>query len=115
MEMGDKDGMNLVQVDPLLEQGFDGTVATVNQNLAVDKSAGAALPNGDGTGADCFDMHVDIIARKGQLNAKPMPKYESKNPQEFFAESFVSYIMGSDSVWAKAMERYLSRKGLIKR
>ena len=114
MEMGDKNGMNLAQVDPLLKQGFDGTVATVNQNLAVDKSAGATLPNGDGTGADCFDMHIEIIARKGQLNAKLMSKYGSKNPQEFFAEAFVSYIMGSDSVWTKAMESYLMKKGLIK-
>ena len=65
MEMGDKNGMNLVQVDPLLEQGFDGSVAAVNQNLAVDKRAGATLPNGDGTGADCFDMHVDIITWEG--------------------------------------------------
>lgn len=46
MEMGDKNSMDFVQVDPLLEQGLDDAVAAVNQNLAVDKSAGATLPNG---------------------------------------------------------------------
>ena len=113
--MGDKNGMNLVQVDPLLKQGLDYAVAAVNQDLAVNKRAGATLPNGDGTGTNCFDMHIEIIARKGQLNTKLMLKYGSKNPQEFFAESFAGYILGSNSVWAKAMERYLLKKGLIKK
>ena len=32
-----------------------------------------------------------------------MSSYGSNKPQELFAEAFVSYIMGSESVWVKAM------------
>lgn len=43
-----------------------------------------------------------------------MSSYGCKKPQELFAESFASYILGGNSVWAKAMESYLIKKGLIK-
>lgn len=58
---------------------------------------------------------ISISSKSKKYVQSRMSSYGRKKPQELFAEAFVSYIMGSDSVWAKAMERYLSRKGLIKR
>ena len=43
-----------------------------------------------------------------------MSTYGNKKPQEFFAEAFTSYILGSNSVWVKAMESYLTKKGTNK-
>lgn len=55
-----------------------------------------------------------INGKKWEENEKLMSKYGNSKPQEFFAESFASYILGSNNIWAKAMRSYLAEKGLIK-
>ena len=63
---------------------------------------------------DLVDAASKINGKTWRENGKLMSTYGNKKPQEFFAEAFASYILGSNSVWAKAMESYLTKKGLIK-
>ena len=54
------------------------------------------------------------ISKKTEVSVMgSMSAYGQQKPQEFFAESFASYILGGNSIWAKAMESYLTKKGLI--
>lgn len=63
---------------------------------------------------DLVNQASKINGKTWKENGRLMSTYGNKKPQEFFAESFASYILGGNSVWAKAMESYLTRRGLIK-
>lgn len=63
---------------------------------------------------DLVNQASKINGKTWKENGRLMSTYGNKKPQEFFAESFASYILGGNSVWAKAIESYLTRRGLIK-
>lgn len=63
---------------------------------------------------DLVDAASKINGKTWRENGKLMSTYGNKEPQAFFAEVFASYILGSNSVWVKVMESYLTKKGLIK-
>ena len=63
---------------------------------------------------DLVNQASKINGKTWKENGRLMSTYGNKKPQEFFAESFASYILGGNSVWAKAMESYLTRRGSIK-
>lgn len=64
--------------------------------------------------SELIDMATGISGKSKKYVKAQMSSYGLTSPQEFFAESFASYILGSNSIWANTMESFLTKKGLIK-